>query len=137
MKKHIRVILLTCGLILAFSIISCVILFTNHKGATLTISNQSAHRMDGVTIELMGYGKREVGVIEPGKKVRVNFQGYSDSAWFIDFDNYSDERTRKGFGYVTHGLNFDDRITVDSSGLIDFQSTSWSIFPPIKSILGL
>ena len=133
MKKRIFITTLICGLFL----IVAVTLAASNRGATLTISNDSLQRMEGVTIELVGYGKREVGDISPGKKAKAHFADYSDSAWDLKVDSHFGRPMRERFGYVTHGLNFDDRITIDSTGKIDFQSTGWSIFPPIKTIFGL
>lgn len=113
----------------------CVLIFIYiHRGAKLTVVNDSKKALSGVSVELVGYGTKSIGTIPPGGKADVVFRGYSDSCWILTVNDYDDKSLRKHSGYVTHGLNFDDRIILGDSGVVDFNSISWSFIPPIRTL---
>jgi hypothetical protein len=107
-----------------------------HDGAMLKVRNDSADPMSGVVVELVGYGSRELGTIQPGKVAEARFTNYGDSCWIISVQNHSGRHLREQAGYLTNGMNYDDEFAVGPSGSTSYSSTDWILVPPIRTIFG-
>lgn len=103
----------------------------------LKVRNDSADPMSGVVVELVGYGSRELGTIQPGKVAEARFTNYGDSCWIINVQNHSGRHLREQAGYLTNGMNYDAEFAVGPSGSTSYSSTDWILVPPIRTILGL
>lgn len=124
--------------ILACSFLAPIFAFVGalvHDGATLTVHNSSRNRLEGVTVELIGYGTKHLGNIEPGEKARARFHRYGDSCWVLDVDSHTGIPFREQAGYLTNGMNFDDRITISDGSTARFDSTDWILVPPVRTLL--
>lgn len=108
-----------------------------HDGAVLKVRNDSPEPMSGVVVELVGYGSRELGTIQPGQSAEARFRNYGDSSWIINVQSHSGGHLWEQAGYLTNGMNYDDEFAVGPSGSTSYSSTDWILVPPIRTILGL
>lgn len=103
-------------------------------GAALVVCNNTNVPMKGVTIELIGYGTTgNLGDIPPGGRLRAKFKSYGDSCWIVSVDDYGGKQLHRQDGYVTNGLNYLDSMTLEASGEWLFDSTDWSLVPPLSA----
>ena len=119
---------------LLFAILTSLIVVRQiNTGATLILSNDTNLTMKGVSVELPGYGAaRNLGDIKPGTDIKVRFKDYGDSCWLLRIQDYDGSPIQEQAGYVTNGLNNADTLTLDSSKVWQFESTSWHLFPPLS-----
>lgn len=133
MKKRIPITIVLCIFCGSIGLVFASIL---KDGATLTIYNETSSQLSNVSVALAGGGTKDLGNIAAGKSSSARFQKYTDSSWFVTVDSGSGAQRITLDSYVTHGLNFDDRVSFHSGNRTSFESTSWSLFAPLRTIFG-
>jgi hypothetical protein len=133
--KRIRKVLIFAFVIMAAAFF-LLLSFQLMDGAALVVCNNTKVPMKGVSIELIGYGTTgNLGDIPPGGQLRTKFKSYGDSCWVLTVDDFGGKQLHKQDGYVTNGLNYSDRITLEASGEWLFDSTDWTLIPPLSAFL--
>ena len=134
--KRIRKSIIYGAAIIAASF--CVLIsFQLMNGATLVVRNNTNGPMKGVTVILNGYGTSgDLGDIPPGGQLRAKFKNYGNGSWAVSVKDHGGKHLyRQQDSYVTNGLNYFDRSTLEASGEWEFQSISWSLIPPFSAFL--
>lgn len=89
--------------------------------ARLVIENQSGEDIPSLTVEVSGQ-LFSLGFLASGSTKEVIVSRYNDSHWTLDGAWSTSEKIHEEFGYITHGMSFDDHAVFEKGRRLNFKS---------------